>query len=113
MIMSQTHIFNFFPGTIHSNRILKTPSLFAIRQKQTYLPNQQVWLNKLYFQISNSNTKAQPKTKLFNRDKTFTISTRSKQNNSTYLHWLNKNGRKIKGRFLRQELLALKDQFVE
>ena len=29
MIMSQTHIFNFFPGSIHSSRILKTLSLFA------------------------------------------------------------------------------------
>ena len=58
MIMSQTHIFNFFPGSIHSNRILKTLSLFASRQKQTYLPNQQVWLNKLYFQISNSKEKS-------------------------------------------------------
>ena len=53
MIMSHTHIFNFFPGSIHSSRILKTLSLFASRQKNTYLPNQQVWLNKLYFQISN------------------------------------------------------------
>ena len=51
MIMSQTHIFNFFPGSIHSSRILKMLSLFASRQKNTYLPNQQVWLNKLYFQI--------------------------------------------------------------
>ena len=58
MIMSQTHIFNFFPDSIHSNRILKTLSLFASRQKQTYLPNQQVWLNKLYFQISNSKEKS-------------------------------------------------------
>ena len=57
MIMSQTHIFNFFPGSIHSGRILKTLSLFASRQKHTYLPNSQVWLNKLYFQISNSNEK--------------------------------------------------------
>ena len=57
MIMSQTHIFNFFPGSIHSSRILKTLSLFASRQKNTYLPNQQVWLNKLYFQISNSKEK--------------------------------------------------------
>ena len=54
MIMSQTHIFNFFPGSIHSSRILKTLSLFASRQKNTYLPNQQVWL---YFQISNSKEK--------------------------------------------------------
>ena len=57
MIMSQTHIFNFFPGSIHSSRILKTLSLFASRQKNTYLPNQQVWLNKLYFQILNSKEK--------------------------------------------------------
>ena len=55
MIMSQTHI--FFPGSIHSSRILKTLSLFASRQKNSYLPNQQVWLNKLYFQISNSKEK--------------------------------------------------------
>ena len=37
MIMSQTHIFNFFPGSIHSSRILKTLSLFASRQKNTFL----------------------------------------------------------------------------
>ena len=57
MIMSQTHIFNFFPGSTHSSRILKTLSLFASRQKNTYLPNQQIWLNKLYFQLSNSKEK--------------------------------------------------------
>ena len=58
MIMSQTHIFNFFPGSIHSSQILKTLSLFSSRQKNTYLPNQQISpLNKLYFQISNSKEK--------------------------------------------------------
>ena len=57
MIMSQTHIFNFIPGSIHSSRILKTLSLFASWQKNTYLPNQQVWLNNFYFQISNSKEK--------------------------------------------------------
>ena len=57
MIMSQTHFSNFFPGSIHSNRILKTLSIFWSRQKQNYLPNQQVWLNKLYFQLSNSKEK--------------------------------------------------------
>ena len=55
--MSRTHIFNFFPGSIHNSRILKTLSLFASRQKITYLPNKNVWLNKLYFQISNSQEK--------------------------------------------------------
>ena len=57
MIMSQTHIFNFFPGSVHNDWILKILSVFASRQKDTYLPNQQVWLNKLYFQISNSKEK--------------------------------------------------------
>ena len=60
MIMSQTHIFNFFPGSIHSSRIIKTLSLFASRQKNSYIPNQQVWLNRLYFQISNSKEKKMP-----------------------------------------------------
>ena len=55
MIISQTHIFSFFPGSIHSSMILKTLSLFASRQKNTYLPNQQVWLN---FQISNFKEKS-------------------------------------------------------
>ena len=54
MIMSQTHILNFFPGSIHNSKILKTLSLFANCQKNTYLPNRQVWLNKLYYEISNS-----------------------------------------------------------
>ena len=51
IIMSQTHIFNIFSGSIHNSRILKTLALFASRQKNTYLPNQQMWLNKRYFQI--------------------------------------------------------------
>ena len=55
--MSQTHILNFFPGSIHSSRILKTLSFFASRQKNTYIPNKSVWLNKLYFEISNSKEK--------------------------------------------------------
>ena len=57
MIMSQTHILNFFPGSIHSSRILRTLSLFASRQKNTYVPDQQIWLNRLYFHISNSKEK--------------------------------------------------------
>ena len=31
--------------------------MFASQQKITYLPNKNVWLNKLYFQISNSQDK--------------------------------------------------------
>ena len=43
----------------------------------------------------------------------FITSERSKLNDNTYLYWLKENGRKIKNTFLRQELLALKNQFVE
>ena len=57
MIMSQTHIFNFFPGYIHSGIILKTLTLFASREKNSYIPTNQVWVNKLYFQISSSKEK--------------------------------------------------------
>ena len=57
MIMSQTYVFNFFPGSIHNSKILKTLSLFANHQKNTYLPSLQVWLNKLYYEISNSREK--------------------------------------------------------
>ena len=55
--MSQTHIFNFFPGSFPSGRILKTLSLFASREKNTYVPTNQIWFNRLYFQISNSRDK--------------------------------------------------------
>ena len=40
MIMSQTHIFNFFPGSIHNSRILKTLALLqADRKTHIYLTN--------------------------------------------------------------------------
>ena len=47
------------------------------------------------------------------RNRPFITSERSKLNDNTYLYWLKENGRKIKNTFLRQELLALKNQFVE
>ena len=34
MIMSQKHIFNFFPGPIHNSKFLKTLSLFSSCQKK-------------------------------------------------------------------------------
>ena len=49
----------------------------------------------------------------FNRGRTFIISERSKLNDNIYLYWLKENSQKIKIRFLRQELFALKHQFVE
>ena len=57
MIMTQTHIFNFFPGSIHSRKISKTLSLYASRYKNSYVSSQNVWLNRLYFDISTSKEK--------------------------------------------------------
>ena len=55
--MSQTQIFNFFPGSVHSGTINRTLVLFANSYRNTYLPVRNVWLNRLYFDISNSRQK--------------------------------------------------------
>ena len=47
----------FFPGSIHSSSITRTLSLFAKRYKNTYVPVRNVWLNRQYFDISNSKQK--------------------------------------------------------
>ena len=46
----------------------------------------------------------------FNRNRIFTIYKHAKLDNGTYLYWLEEDGQKVKGRFLRQELFALKNQ---
>ena len=48
----------------------------------------------------------------FNRNRIFTIYKRAKLSNSSYLYWVEEDGQKVKGRFLRQELLALNNQFT-
>ena len=57
MIMSQTHIFNFFPGSVHNGTILRTISLSANKYKNSYVPTRNMWLSRLYFNISNSKQK--------------------------------------------------------
>ena len=42
----------------------------------------------------------------FNRDRIFTICKRAKLNNGRDLYWVQEDGKKINGRFLRQELFA-------
>ena len=49
----------------------------------------------------------------FNREHIFTIIKRSKLNDGSYLYWLAEEGRKIEGRFLREEIFALNNQFVQ
>ena len=49
----------------------------------------------------------------FNRNRIFTIYKRAKLENGTYLYWVEEDGKKIKGRFFRQELFAVNKQFVK
>ena len=37
---------------------------------------------------------------------------KSQVNNGTFLYWVEEDGKKINGRFLRQELFALNNQFL-
>ena len=48
----------------------------------------------------------------FNRNRIFTIYKKVKLNNNSYLYWLEENECEVKGRFLRQELFALNNQFL-
>ena len=57
MIVSQTQIFNFFQGSVHSGKITRTLSLFTNRYKNSYVPVLNIRLSRLYFDISNSKQK--------------------------------------------------------
>ena len=48
----------------------------------------------------------------FNRNRIFTIYKRAKLNNGIYLYWVEEDGKKIDGRFFREELFALNNQFL-
>ena len=61
-----------------------------------------------FFKASTNNTP------FLNREKIFKIYKRAKLYNGTYLYWLeDENNKKVVGRFLRQELFALNNQFEE
>ena len=47
----------------------------------------------------------------FDRNRIFTLYQRAKLDTDSYLYWVEEDGKKIKGRFLRQELFALNQQF--
>ena len=58
--------------------------------------------------LFKASTKNMP---FFNRNRIFNIYKRAQLNNDNYLYWVEEDGKKIKGRFLRQELFALNQQF--
>ena len=47
----------------------------------------------------------------FNRNRICTIYKRAKVTNGVYLYWVEEDGKKIDGRFLRRELFAINNQF--
>ena len=55
--MSQTKIFNFFLACVHTSSIQRILSSFASRYSNNYITTQNIWINKLYFHISNSKVK--------------------------------------------------------
>ena len=57
MILAQTKIFNIFPGSIQTSSIVKILSSFCSRYKYNYVPNRDLWINRLNFDISNSTKK--------------------------------------------------------
>ena len=55
--MSQTKIFNFFPGSIHTTSIIRILSSFPSRYEDDYISHCNFYINRLYFEISNSRQK--------------------------------------------------------
>ena len=57
MILAQTKVFNFFSGSIQASSIVNISSSFYNRYRYNYIPNRDLWINRLYFGISNSSKK--------------------------------------------------------
>ena len=57
MILSQTKIFNIFPGSIHVSSVTKNLSFHCSRYTYKYIPHRDLWIDRTYFDISNSNKK--------------------------------------------------------
>ena len=54
MIFSQAKIFNIFPGSLQTPSVVKILSPYCNRYTYEYIPHRDLWLNRLYFEISNS-----------------------------------------------------------
>ena len=57
MILAQAKVFNFFSGSIQASSIVNILSSFYNRYRYNYIPNRDLWINRLYFGISNSSKK--------------------------------------------------------
>ena len=54
MILSQTKFFNIFPGSWQTTSVVKILSSYYNRYTYEYMPHRDLWLNRLYFEISKS-----------------------------------------------------------
>ena len=57
MILSHTKIFNIFLGSLQTSSVIKILSSYCHRYTCKYFPHMDLWVNQLYFQISNSSKK--------------------------------------------------------
>ena len=57
MIFLQTKIFNFFPGSRQASFITGILFSYCSKYKYNYVPKRDYWINRLYFDISNSTNK--------------------------------------------------------
>ena len=57
MILSQTNIFNIFPGSLQTSSVIKILSSYCNRYTYEYIPHRDLWLNRRYFEISSSSEK--------------------------------------------------------
>ena len=54
MILSQTKIFNIFPGSLKTSSAIKILSSYCNRYIYKCIPHRDLWLHRRYFEISNS-----------------------------------------------------------
>ena len=57
MILSQKIFFNIFPGSLQTSFVIKILSSYCNRYTYEYITHRELWLNHLYFEISNSSKK--------------------------------------------------------
>ena len=53
MILAQTKIFSIFPDSVQASSVIRILSSFCSRYRHTYIPSRDLWINWLYFDISN------------------------------------------------------------
>ena len=57
-ILSQTKIFNIFPGFLQTGSVVKILSSYCNRYTYEYMQDRDLWLNRLYFDILRSSEKS-------------------------------------------------------